>query len=1097
MSGVSNRGPSGTSGEYIVPADVVDRIADCLDPPLTEEQRRAVFSTLDGPRLVVAGAGSGKTALMAARMVAVACAGIPVEAILGLTFTRKAAAELSERVHTALRLARQSGLLDVAPGHPEVSTYHSFAQRLVRDSGLFAGIDPDLHIESEFNLLPLAADVVTRSGYLTGDHQLQVATAVRAMRKLDEECAEHAIEPAQVRELERARIAGLERYGRTTAKFADVLAASQQRILLTHVVAEYREAKRSAGVMDFADMLRLAHKAANHRAVQEHVAAQFKAVLLDEYQDTSVVQRKLLQTLFGTGHPVVAVGDPKQSIYGFRGAAAANIAHFPRHFVHADTVRGASVFPLSTNFRSAPEIVEVANASEAARWAESAGFMGSTLVSGRQETGRIDVAVHRTADDETRAVVSDVLTEISTGTSPDDILVLVRTNAEARRFTEELQRHGVPATSSDDLAMFDLPEVADLIAALEAVADPGANLQTVRLLAGARWRLGLRDLNGLGRLAATGSAPEPEDNWQRLVQAVADADPVAGASLMDAAVSAARSQQRSGLLSDEAQQRLSDFVAEYRQAARYAGEPVTDQLVRLMRQTGFDTEILLGGGASARVAAVEALLDAAGQYERAFPTGGVMGFLRAIRLAREYGVDPGFEPPRASGVVRVLTVHKAKGLQADVVFLPGFTEGAYDTAKADAHWTKHPGRLPHELREDREGAFDGLESVVVHEGALVPTNDKGVDALVGVEKRFIVEENARLVYVALTRARFRMKVTAHVWAPHRAKPRQPSAHLLALRELPSVRVGPWHEPADGESNPIEVDVQQIAFPSVNLGAGDRLREAAGLVWSAAAQRSAAASALDTSATSDAGATSAVPPSGLSEEELEQLRRWDADIAALLRERQAATATETTVALPDTLSVTGLQRLVAEPDAYARFRRRPMPQPPSRSADLGTRFHEWAAQRWEQRPLWAAEEFAADAEIDREDDEALQELIVKFEASQFAARRPFEVEVPFTVAVAGHPVTGRIDAVFEESDGTWLVLDWKTSAQANADEVQLAVYRIAWAKSRGVDPGRVKAGFYYVARDELVIYDELMDEASLHERIASALAEPDDRAAADL
>ena len=1093
-------------------ADLAARLTACLDLPLTDEQQQAVFAEVAGPRVVVAGAGSGKTAIMAARMVAVAAAGVPVEAILGLTFTRKAAAELAERVRTSLRLARRDGLVVADASQPDISTYHSFAQRLVRDSGLFAGIDPDLRIESEFALLPLAADVVASSSHLDGDHRLQVRTAVTAMRKLDEECAEHEVSPAEVRALEVARLVGLRDHAKPSAKIGDVIIASQQRIVLTHLVEEYREAKHRAGVMDFADMLRLAHRAASHEAVRAHVAEQFQVVLLDEYQDTSVVQRMLLQQLFGRGHPVVAVGDPKQSIYGFRGAAAANIEQFPEHFPESDGQTPATVYPLSVNFRSAPEIVELANLSEAAGRAAAAGLMGSTLVSGRAEArGRVDLAVHRTQDDETRALIRSIAFELERGTKPEDVLVLVRTNGEAARLTTALQRAGIAAASSDDLAIFDLPEIQDLLAALAVAADPAANLETARLLSGPRWRIGLRDLNALGALARTTGpvvatadeddpAPDAADVHRGLIAAVADADPVAAPSLIDATVSTARQRAGQGRLSPEAAERLGQFTAEYRHASRLTGEPVTDQLVRLLQATGMDTELLLGPNAPAHVAAVESLLDAAGQYQVAYPDGGVLGFLRAIRLAREFDVDPGFEPPSATGVVRVLTVHKAKGLQADVVYLPGFTHNAYDEVRVDHHWTTHPGRVPDELRGDRPPFPEGNPGVIRHDGALVPLAAGNLDDLKAVERKAQEEESARLVYVGLTRARDRLVVSSHTWAAGKVRARMPSRHLVALREIPGVNVGPWHEPAEGESNPVQVDDLALRFPHALEGLAEQRAADAALVWQHMARLEAGlGAAADTAEASPPVRSPAPAPTqprptrpdtgehGLTAEDVALVQAWDADIAALRRERESTESAALTVELPGTLSVTGLQQLVATPDAYALARRRPMPQRPSRVADLGTQFHEWVAQRWEQRPLWAAEEFAADAEVDRGSGEALGELIASYEASEFADRKPFAVEVPFTVTIAGQPVTGRIDAVFEQPDGSWLVIDWKTSRRSEADDVQLAVYRIAWAKARGVPVDDVAAAFYYVARAELVTFDDLASEAELRSRFADAVS----------
>ena len=275
------------------------------------------------------------------------------------------------------------------------------------------------------------------------------------------------------------------------------------RIAFARLVEEFRAAKLDAGVMDFGDLMRFSHAIATGggQAVDAMRSA-YRAVLLDEYQDTSVVQRTLLQALFGDGHQVLAVGDPKQSIYGFRGAAAANITDFRNHFPSRDG-GPAPDYALSVNFRSGAAIVEVANASAAAGRARADGRRSGGHAAGRTDRHHCEcprplLPVGRAGRD---AVVADVLAELDAGCPPDEVIVLARSNDEVADYASALAAAGVPVLSSAGDGLLDAPEVADLLAELSVLVDPGANEDVMRLLLGPRWRIGARDLQLLGSRA--------------------------------------------------------------------------------------------------------------------------------------------------------------------------------------------------------------------------------------------------------------------------------------------------------------------------------------------------------------------------------------------------------------------------------------------------------------------------------------------------------------------------------------------------------------------------------------------------------------------
>jgi DNA helicase-2/ATP-dependent DNA helicase PcrA len=181
-----------------------------------------------------------------------------------------------------------------------------------------------------------------------------------------------------------------------------------------------------------------------------------------------------------------------------------------------------------------------------------------------------------------------------------------------------------------------------------------------------------------------------------------------------------------------------------------------------------------------------------------------------------------------------------------------------------------------------------------------------------------------------------------------------------------------------------------------------------------------------------------------------------------------------VALPQQLSVSQLVELHRDPTALAGALRRPLPRRPAPTARRGTAFHTWLEQRWDKQTLLDVDELPGAADEDA-DDADFAELRAAFEASAWAERTPEEVEVPFEMSVGGHVLRGRMDAVFGAGEGRWIVVDWKTGdppvgAAAAAAAVQLAAYRLAWARLQGIPDDqmyRVRAAFHYVRHDRTV------------------------------
>ena len=211
--------------------------------------------------------------------------------------------------------------------------------------------------------------------------------------------------------------------------------------------------------------------------------------------------------------------------------------------------------------------------------------------------------------------------------------------------------------------------------------------------------------------------------------------------------------------------------------------------------------------------------------------------------------------------------------------------------------------------------------------------------------------------------------------------------------------------------------------------------------------------------------------------------WDTDIEALLGELRLANDVRFDVPMPRTLSATRLLSYAADPDGFAEELFRPMPRPPAPQARRGTEFHAWVEHRFGQQSLFDDEELDLLAEEDIEGEEDLTELKSAFLRTPYADRQPHRVEAPFQLRLGSHIIRGRIDAVYVDDDGTYEVVDWKTNRYADADPLQLAVYRLAWAELVCVPIDDVRAAFVYVRTGQVHRPGDLPDRAALEQLLA--------------
>ncbi|MFF2507288.1 UvrD-helicase domain-containing protein [Streptomyces sp. NPDC058067] len=788
-----------------------EQLKELLGIPFTPEQT-ACITAPPAPQVIVAGAGSGKTTVMAARVVWLVGTGqVAPEQVLGLTFTNKAAGELAERVRKALIKA---GVTDPdaidpdnPPGEPVISTYHAFAGRLLTDHGLRIGLEPTARLLADATRFQLAARVLREAPGPYPALTRSFADLVSDLLTLDGELSEHLVAPDALRAYDTRLLATLEGRKLTNADLRKVPETAAARRDLTGLVARYREAKRARDLLDFGDQIALSATLARTRAdVGAILRDEFRVVLLDEYQDTSVAQRILLAGLFGagTGHAVTAVGDPCQAIYGWRGASVANLDDFPEHFAHADG-RPATRFSLSENRRSGGRLLDLANDLAQPLRALHAGVEALRPAPGAERDGIVRCALVRTHAEEIDWLGDSIANLVRTGTAPGEIAVLCRTATDFAAIQGALVARDIPVEVVGLSGLLHLPEVADLVAVCEVLQDPGANASLVRLLTGPRWRIGARDLALLGRrarrLVAHARGGPDDDPDRRLAEAVEGVDPSEVISLADALDTFLETPLDEpgddGLpFSPEARVRFARLATELRDLRRSLADPLMDVLHRVLAVTGLEVELAASPHALAarRRETLSNFLDIAASFAANDSSATLLAFLGFLRTAAQYekGLDNAL--PGGENTVKVLTAHKSKGLEWDVVAVPGLVTGTFPSAQGREKWTAQSKVLPHELRGDAATLPD-----------IEAWDSKGMKAFHEEMKDHQRTEELRLGYVTFTRPRTLLLGSGHWWGPAQKKPRGPSDFLQALYDHCAAGHGEievWaDEPDEDEENP--------------------------------------------------------------------------------------------------------------------------------------------------------------------------------------------------------------------------------------------------------------------------------------------------------
>lgn len=1076
-----------------------------LHQPTAEQA--AVIAAPPGPLVVIAGAGAGKTETMAARVVWLVANGYADPGqVLGLTFTRKAAGQLLRRVRSRLARLAGTGLLIPEPGSagsaggpatPTVSTYHAFAGALLREHGLLLGIEPDTRLLTETGLWQLAFDVVSAyPGELRTDRDPAAITAM--VLRLAGQLAEHLVDTDALRNthLELERLVhtlppGPRQRADPNQSLLKMLDTQTERASLVPLIDALHQRMRAERVMDFgAQMATAARLAQAGESVGARLRATYRVVLLDEYQDTGHAQRIALSSLFGggvdDGLALTAVGDPIQSIYGWRGASATNLPRFATDFPLSDGTP-APTLELRTSWRNPPEVLHVANeiSAEARRRSVTVHTLRPRPDA---PPGRVRLALLADVAAEHRWVAEALQQRYrqaaADGVAPPTAAVLVRRNADAAPFAEAIRACGIPVEVVGLAGLLSVPEVADLVAMLRLVCEPTAGAAAMRVLTGARWRFGAADLAALWRraaeLARTDQVSGPLSAAEIAAQAGPDSDT---ACLADALADPGPAERYSAT----GYRRVTALAEELTVLRGHLCHPLPDLVAEVRRVMGLDCEMLAAQPVTgvSGTEQLDAFADVVAGYvegrvgQASLP--GLLAYLDAAAVV-ENGLAPA-APAVAADRVQILTVHAAKGLEWQVVAVPHLVARVFPSTASRRSWLSDAAELSPLLRGDR--AELGDHGVPVLDTTAV-TDRKQLSDIISEHLRRLdqrrVDEERRLLYVAVTRAEDTLLVSGHHWGAGETKPRGPSEFLTELKAViddsaaagtPCGSIEQWVDaPADGERNPLGDNVSEATWP-VDPLAGRRSDVERGAALVSAALR-------------------ADPPPDAESVNGSRAGSWSAEVDALLAER-ARVAAQPARMLASQVSVSGLVELSRDPAGAAQRLTRRLPSRPDPHALLGTAFHDWVQRFYGAERLFELDDLpgAADADIARTDAEELADLQAAFLDSPWAARSPAAVEVPFEMTFGQTVVRGRIDAVFAEPDGGVTVVDWKTGAAPDGPEarrhaaVQLAVYRLAWAALTDCPESRVRAAFHYVRTGTTVVPDELPDAAELAALLAGA------------
>lgn len=1028
---------------------------------LTAEQAAAVQdASIDSPTLVVAGAGSGKTELMAVRVLWLVANGFArPEQILGLTFTRKAAAELSKRIYESLLKLRDSEMwpedLDYDFTAPTISTYNAYANNLFRDFALAIGYEPEAALLTEAAAFQLAREVVLKQGSKIDERLSDLDQSLNAIVEnvlaLAQSMNDNLVDAAHVEGVIQDVIAQVtdlpKKSGGTDKTQFAYMSTSLLPLSITPVLAKladaYRAEKLRQGFVDYSDQVALAERAVREvPELRERERELHTQILLDEYQDTSYLQTRLLQNLF-EGASVFAVGDPNQSIYGWRGASATNLKSFYTDFAAPTEAKS---FPLSTSWRNPKQVLSLAN-----------HLIDSLKVvelspSPKAGDGNIEIAFEQDLNLEASKVAAwfkQSMAADQTGA------LLMRKRSQMQLFVTALEEQGLEVEVVGLGGLLEVPEVVDLVSALRVIHNPAAGTQLIRLLAGPRWRIGAKDLERLHRYANRKARVE-EELREKVQSGLAPEDAVSIVDALDLLLDE-KEPEKIGF-SATGFTRLKDAASLLRSMRRQTGMSLLEFVRSVEQELWLDIEVQANPRRKNPMSHLNAFANIVAGYAGSNNQPHLGGFLNWLEFAdeRERFEIPSTNPER--GVVQVLTIHAAKGLEWDHVAVANLIDGDFPSSGRGSSGWLATGSLPFPLRGDR----DSLPTWNYQNHSAQPEVKKSIDDFKDLMRAHLLNEELRLMYVAVTRPKQSLLLTGSYWKPGNKNARKPSQFLESACEKFGVQLAELA----AEVNPLE-EIELIeSWPLDPLGERHRLE-----VERAAAQTISAVESLERKI-----------------DAIIEGDRIQQDISLLLAEKDAAVIANDAAHLPVRIPASSFKDYIADFESVVARLRRPMPQPPYKQTRTGTLFHSWVESFFGaavHAGQLLGQTNSDDADTAAMELENIKDLQANFAASRFATLKPVDVEREIQLTIGQNTFICKLDAVFETAAG-FEIVDWKTGkAPKNAEDqklktLQLALYRLAYSRFTGIPLEKIEVCFYFVAENKEIKPTDVPNEAELLE-----------------
>jgi len=906
------------------------------------------------------------------------------EQILGITFTNKAAAELADRV-------RQTIGQDVEPGRQvEVHTYHGFAAQILAEFGPLAGVDNRAKVITPTFSRQLLTDTFHHRSYEYLD--ITQSRTLDKIRRLGDRLGDHLLTPGDL--LIEPHLHDDEIW--------------QARQEMAQTLEQYSTDKRRLRVVDYSDLVTLSTRVVvDHPELGEAIRSRYRAVVLDEYQDTNPAQRVLLTQIFGGGFPVIAVGDEDQTIYEWRGASAQNFEQFSDHF-RAPGDTPAHETELTLNRRSTQPILDIANL---------------VRTKANAKADRLDAADSDTTGEVITHWAGDAIREAEwiagtferlhdEGLAWADMAILFRKNKDFAVVVNALSRHDIPLEVANIGGLLAVPEVADMRAWLTALERPEDSATLTQILFGSRYSLGMADLAPLTRWVASNAKDEEREEPApiTLLEAIEGAGDIEG-------------------LRPEATAAFDRFATTYRELLAESQGLTLVEICRLILDRTRAWQDMDALPENPRLTArlnIYRLLDLAEDWSPLEGRPSVGAFLNYLDAMEDEPADE-LDSARLSGedAVTLVTVHRAKGLEWDTVAIPAVTKGNFPS-KTQQHPdpTRFAEHLPIDMR---------IDSVMED----LPGERKDRDAFL--RGRHDAQE-WRVAYVAVTRAKKRLLLSGAFWygLPEPTKePKEPS-ELFELAATHKVAVNDGiallgDRPAILRSSSIGLTPD----PLFADGWADGLRQAI----------------------NDGGTIETLASETGVKKDYKQL--VDDINQRLFNLAEPAIADD--IPEQSAVSVTGLVTMAQCPKRFFWSDVDPLPRRPNPAATRGTRVHRRIELH--QKGQVPFDEMESDLYDVADGDGGSVGAYDAYLESKYATRTADLIEAAFGFELDnGYRIGGRIDAVYCEGQH-WEVVDFK-SGRSNPDPsrlVQLQAYAVAVNEvDFGItSPEKVDVAFVYL------------------------------------